>query len=240
MKKIFGLTIFELLLFLCSMIAIIVCFILGNDKNVLSFIVSLIGVVSVLVMAKGWTFGPIINISSSIIYSVLAIIEHYYGEAIAYLGIIVPIYVFTIISWFRNKNKDNSNVVEVNKIHWKEYLYVLLFSIPLTVGFYFLLRALNTSELVASTISLITNVIGTYLLLRRSSYYAISFIVNDIILIFMWSVTVAQKGVGYLPVVISYCVFLINNTYGLIRWKKQEIAQRKNNNSETQSQPMQE
>ena len=43
--------------------------------------------------------------------------------------------------------------------------------------------------------------------------------VNDVILIIMWSIVVVNSGTTYLSVAINFCVFLINDIYGLIRWK---------------------
>ena len=95
----------------------------------------------------------------------------------------------------------------------------------LTVGFYFILWALNTAELIVSTISLVTSAVATYLLLRRSSYYALGFMLNDIILIALWTVAVVVSGIELLPMVISFGVFLANDIYGLVRWKQQEKQQ---------------
>ena len=95
----------------------------------------------------------------------------------------------------------------------------------LTIGFYFLLKALNTSQLIVSTISLITSVVASYLMLRRCSYYAIGFMLNDIILIILWSMAIVESGWSYLPTVLSFCVFFINDLYGFIHWKIQEKKQ---------------
>ena len=96
-----------------------------------------------------------------------------------------------------------------------------------SVGFYFLLKALNTSELVVSLLAFVTSIVASYLMLRRCSYYAVGFILNDVTLIILWSFVVVNNGVGYLPTVISFFVFLINDVYGLIHWKLSERKQYK-------------
>ena len=228
MKKFFkNWTVFEICFLFCSLLAITLCFVFGADKNVFSFIVSLVGVVAVLTVAKGLVIAPFINIGYNILYAIISIFQGYYGEAIIYICLMIPISVFSIIEWLRNKNKDNSDVVEVNKIKGKEYLYLAIATVFATVGFYFLLKVLNTNELIISTISLITSMIASYLMLRRCSYYALGFILNDIILIVLWSLVVVNSGIGYLPTVISFCVFLINDIYGFIHWKMEEKKQQK-------------
>lgn len=210
-----------------SLITITLCFVFGVDKNIFSYIVSIIGVISVMMVAKGLTIAPIINILYNIIYSILAITQQYYGEAIIYLGLMIPISVMSIIFWFKNRNKKTEEVVEVNKIKGREYFYLSLVTIVATFVFYFLLKALNTSELIVSTLSLISSAVAAYLMLRRSSYYALGFVANDIILIVLWSLAVYESGVGYLPSVISFCIFLINDVYGFIHWKITEKKQAK-------------
>lgn len=229
-KQLKNWNIFELLFLIGSIIAITICFAVGAERNVLSFIASLFGVTSVLFVAKGLISAPFLSIIYCIFYTIVSFFQRYYGEAIIYLVLMIPLDVVTIISWLKNRNKDNSSTVEINKIHGMEYLYLGVATVVATVGFYFLLRALNTNQLIISTISLITSAVASYLMFRRCSYYALGFMLNDVILIVLWSLVVVDSGIGYLPTVISFCVFLINDTYGFIRWK---IEEKKQNNAKT-------
>lgn len=228
MKKLFkNWSRFEILFLLCSLTIITSCFLFEKDKNTFSLIVSLIGVISVLTVAKGLVIAPFINIIYNIVYAVLAITQQYYGEAIIYIFLMIPISVMSIISRIKNKSKTNENIVEINKVHHKEYIYLCLGTIIATIGFYFLLKMLHTNELIISTISLISSIVASYLMLRRCSYYAVGFIVNDVILIVLWSLVVKNNSIAYLPTVITFIVFLINDTYGFINWKRIEKKQNK-------------
>lgn len=218
---------FELIFLICSEIIITVCFVFGADKNLFSYIVSVVGVISMLMVAKGLTIAPIINVAYCVIYSVLSISQKYYGEAIVGIGLMIPIYVVSIVSWIKNRNKEHEELVSVNKISRKEYLILAITTVFVTIGFYYLLKVLNTGELVVSTLSLITSAVASYLMLRRCSYYALGFIANDFILITLWSLAVSKSGFGFLPNVICFCVFLINDIYGFIHWKREEKRQAK-------------
>ena len=90
-----------------------------------------------------------------------------------------------------------------------------------------MLKALHTNELVVSTISLVTSVVASYLLIRRSSYYAIGFILNDIVLIVLWGIA-SSKDISLLPQAICFAAFLLNDAYGFVRWKMEERKQTKN------------
>lgn len=116
-------------------------------------------------------------------------------------------------------------VVSVNKIHKKEVLLIAVGSIIATFAFYFLLKALNTNELIVSTLSLIFSLIASYLMLRRNKYYALAFLADDIVSIVMWSLVIASIGISYLPTLICFCVYLINDVYGFIHWIIEEKKQ---------------
>ncbi len=218
---------FEICFFIGSLLALVLCFVFSADKNVFSFVASLIGVLSVITVAKGLVIAPFIDIVYNVLYAIISIFQGYYGELIIYTLIMIPISVMAIISWRKNRNKDNKDIVEVNTISLKEYIYLTIVMIVASVGFYFLLKALNTSELVVSLLAFVTSIVASYLMLRRCSYYAVGFILNDVTLIILWSFVVVNNGVGYLPTVISFFVFLINDVYGLIHWKVSERKQYK-------------
>lgn len=218
---------FEKLFLIISLFIVIGCFFLGTDKNILSLVTSVLGVITVIFGAKGLVWAPIINIIYNIVYILLSYSQGFYGEVIIYIFLMTPLNIAMIVSWFKNKSKKDENIVAVNKLSKKEYILLFVFTLFISVIFYLLLKALNTSALLISTISLIDSFIASYLLFRRCSNYALSYIVNDIILIVLWSFAIKNNGIAYLPIVLSFIVFLVNDIYGLISWKKREKEQNK-------------
>jgi len=216
---------FEICLLTISVIVIIIGFVVGDEKNWLSFASSIIGIFGVMFLSKGLVVAPFVIVVNLIIYSTLSFTQKYYGEMIINIGLMLPIYITSIVVWFKNKNKVDTSKVQINKIHGKEYLYLSIVTAVGTIAFYFILQALNTNELIVSTLSLVTSAVAAYLSLRRCSYYAIGYILNDVILIVLWSISLANYGLGYLPTVLCFSLFLINDIYGLIHWKLEEKKQ---------------
>lgn len=216
---------FEKLFLLISLLIIIICFFLGTDKNILSLVTSILGVITVIFGAKGLVWAPVVNLLYNIVYIILSYTQGFYGEVLIYIFMMTPINIAMIVSWLKNKSKEDENIVEVNKLNKKEYILLFGFTLIVAFGFYFILKALNTTALFISTISLIDSFIATYLLYRRCSNYALSYIVNDIILIVLWLYAIRNNGIAYLPMVLSFLVFLVNDIYGLISWKKRERKQ---------------
>jgi len=216
---------FEIIFLAVSIAIIVTVFVFNSEKNWLSFICSIIGITAVMCLAKGLVITPYLLVVNGCLYSILSYTQAYYGEMIVYIGLMIPMAISSIISWNKNKNKEDGTQVSVNKIKKSEYVYLALATIVASIAFYFLLKAFNTNQLIISTLALITSTVASYLLFRRSSYYAIGYIINDIILIVLWSTSVSTFGVEYLPTVICFAIFLINDIYGLIHWKMEEKKQ---------------
>ena len=136
----------------------------------------------------------------------------------------LPMYIWGIIEWLKHRNGETKSV-EVNSIKLREWIIVALCAIVAFVGFYFLLKALNTNELFISTLSVVDNIFAVYLLARRSKYGFISYIVNDLILIVLWGIPIVQGNLLLLAMLINPMVNLINDTYGVINWTKMQKKQ---------------
>jgi nicotinamide mononucleotide transporter PnuC len=229
-KKLFGdWNLFEKLLLSISLIVTVTIFCIGKEKNPISLLSSISGIVCVIFTAKGNPIAQYLSIIFAVFYSIVAWQSRYYGEMLIYLCLMIPIHVACIASWLRNRKNPNSAEVKINSLKSKEYWLMGLADIAVTFAFYFLLKALNTDELIISTISLVSSVSAAYLMLRRSEYYAVCFIVNDLILLVLWGLRVFHYGTSSLPTLITFVVFLINDAYGFIAWRKRKKQQAANN-----------
>lgn len=225
-KKVFGTwNAFELCLLFFSILLVSVVFFAGKKKDAWSYCSSISGIVCVLFTAKGNPLAQYISIAFAALYSITAYFSKYYGEMLIYLFLMIPIHFCCIISWLKNRKSPNAAEVKVNSLSKTEYLVMGFFDILVTIAFYFLLKALGTSELIVSTISLVTSVSAAYLMLRRSEYYALCFIANDIVLLVLWGLEL-KRDLSSLPTLITFCVFLLNDVYGFISWKKRKKAQK--------------
>lgn len=70
-------------------------------------------------------------------------------------------------------------------------------TIIIIVIFYFILKVFNTKNIIPSTISVTTSFIAVYLTFRRSSFYAIGYATNDIVLIILWALP-TMENIAYL------------------------------------------
>lgn len=209
-----------------SVLLICVSFAIFDKENYLTLAASLIGVTSLIFNAKGNPFGQVLMVIFSVLYGIISYSFAYYGEMITYLGMTAPMAVFALVSWLKNPYKGNKSEVEVNHIGKKEVAFMLILTAAVTAVFYFILAFFNTANLLFSTLSVTTSFIAVYLTFRRSAYFAVAYAANDIVLIILWSLA-AKTDVSYLSVIICFAMFLINDLYGFISWKR--MAKRQKN-----------
>ena len=159
-----------------------------------------------------------------IFYGIISFSFAYYGEMITYLGMSLPMAVFSLVSWLKNPFKGNRAEVKINKISFKETVFRIFFSLVVTFAFYSILKYLETANLFFSTISVTTSFMAAYLTFRRSEYYALAYAANDVILIILW-VMATIHDISYLSVIICFIVFLVNDLYGFFNWKRMHRRQ---------------
>ena len=214
----------ELVLWGSSAALILVSFFLFDRVNFMTLAASLIGTTSLIFNAKGNPIGQALMIVFSLLYGAISYTFSYFGEMITYLGMTAPMALFALISWLRNPYKGNHAEVAVNRIGKSEYALMYALTALVTLVFYFILDGFHTANMIPSTISVTTSFIAVYLTFRRSPYFALAYAANDAVLIVLWTLA-ARENASYLSVVICFVMFLVNDLYGFINWKRMEKQQ---------------
>lgn len=217
----------EWALWLSSMALIIIFFALSPNKDYFSLASSLIGVTALIYSAKGNPFGQVLMVIFCIMYGVISYSCAYYGEVLTYVFMTGPMAVYALISWLKNPYGNNRAEVKVGKITKREVILMLLYSVIVTILFYFVLRAFGTANLLVSTLSITTSFLAVYLTAKRSPFYAIAYAANDVVLIILWTVATIKEP-AYASTLACFAVFLANDIYGFVSWRKMEKRQKEN------------
>lgn len=213
----------EIIIWISSVFVIIIAY-LFSGQNLLNMVTSLIGVTALIYLAKGEPLGQILSVLFSVTYAIVAFTFRYYGEMLTYLLMTLPSSVFATMIWLKNPHQKGVSQVKVAKITPAKILLIALLTPFVTIAFYFLLDYFHTPNLIISTISITTSFIASMLTFFRTRYYAIAYAFNDIILITLWTLATITN-LTYLPMVICFIVFLVNDLYAFFNWKKLEKAQ---------------
>ena len=209
---------FEWVLWSVSVVTVIVSFLISGKGALLEMIASVIGVTALIFVAKGMIIGQAMTVLFSIFYGIISLHFHYWGEMITYLCMSAPISFIATIEWIRHPYK-NTDVVEVSRVSKKQIFLMSTLAVVVTGVFYVLLKAFDTPNLFFSTISITTSFTASYLTFLRSPYYGVGYALNDVVLIVLWTLASIQD-ISYLPMVACFVMFLLNDVYGFINWRR--------------------
>ncbi len=213
-------------LWMGSLAAVVGSYFLFDSENAGALIASLIGVTSLIFNAKGNPIGQVLMVIFSLLYGIISYGYCYYGEMITYLGMTLPMALLALISWLKHPYKGEKAQVEIGKMSKRAWESGCVLTIFVTVTFYFILKFLNTANLLPSTISVTTSFFAAYLTYMRSAWFAVAYAANDVVLIVLW-ILAAEKDPSCVSVIVCFAAFLINDLYGFINWRRMERKQRK-------------
>ena len=217
------LTKFEVGLWLCSLAVILLSAVFSGADGLLSSAASVIGVTALIFVAKGMVTGQVLTVVFAVFYGIISFSFKYYGEVITYLCMTAPMAVFSVASWLRHPH-EGSDRVEVARLTPKVIAGMIVSAIAVTAVFYFVLAALGNEALIVSAVSITTSWLASYLTFFRSPFYALAYAANDIVLIILWIIA-AAGDISCLSMVFCFVMFLANDLYGFINWKKMQAEQ---------------
>lgn len=213
------LSLFEKFLWALSVLGVTFLFFLVPEKNPLTLVATLFGVTSLLFTAKGLVSGQILALVFCVLYAVVSLTFRYYGEAITYMFMTFPSDLVSTIVWLKNPAANGKREVKIEHLNVKKSFIALFVTSIVTFIFYFVLKALGTANLGISTVSIATSMISSIFTVMRLPYYALGYAANDVVLIVMWILASVENPV-YVPMVLNFVIFLINDLYGFVSWKK--------------------
>lgn len=214
----------EWILWILSLLVVAASNVLSGGVDGLTLLAAFVGITSLVFAAKGNVWAQILMVVFSILYGIISWRFRYWGEMITYLGMTMPMAVWSAITWLKNPSRENGSEVAIQRLNRRHAAALCFFGLIVTGGFYVLLKLLNTPNILFSTISITTTFLAASLTMLRSSYYALGYAANDLVLIILW-VLASRENPAYIPVVVNFLIFFFNDMYGYVSWKKRELVQ---------------
>ncbi len=205
-----------------SLLIVAVSNVWSENIDLLTLIAAWVGITSLIFAAKGNVWAQILMIAFSILYGIISWRFEYWGEMITYLGMTMPMAIWSTITWIKNP-AENGKEVAIQKLTKKHIVCIAVSCVIITVLFYYILKLFETPNIVFSTISITTSFLAATLTMLRTSYYALGYASNDIVLIVLWVLASIENPI-YIPVVVNFVIFFFNDMYGFISWRKRERA----------------
>ena len=184
----------------------------------IAFLCSIFSVTTVIMQAKGLPIGNLFGIVLVALYAYISYESKLYGESILYVIAMLPLFIYSFINWFKNRRNDNT-VIAYN-ISGFEWAVVSCFQPIAFVGIYFFLDVLKTELLLFSTLSFVSQIYALYLGARRCKYSFLWYLVNDIVLIVLWTSLAINGNNDALPIAMGMVMNCVYDIYGVINWEK--------------------
>lgn len=90
--------------------------ILAANFDPLTLIAALVGVTSLVFAAKGNVWAQVLMIVFSILYGIISFRFRYWGEMITYLGMALPMAVWSAITWLRHPAESGDAVAHRSEL----------------------------------------------------------------------------------------------------------------------------
>ena len=176
-------------------------------------------------IAHGKIIGIWINIIDCLLYGVIAYFNQAYGELIKGVLIHNAFNVYGLVCWSSSAKQTSDNNFSVRKFSLKRSLIIYPAFVAVTVGLYFILKAVGTNKAFLAALVFSTSIMIKYLQMtkfRESWYFALACYCLNIV---MWS-AILVDGISknndwsVLPTVGGSIGNFINSINGLIVWNK--------------------
>ena len=147
----------EWYLWLASLAVVLIANLMTPELDPLTVTAALVGVTSLVFAAKGNVWAQILMIVFSILYGVISFLFHYWGEMITYLGMTLPMAVWSTVTWLKNPSKENGSEVAIQTLARRHLAALAASTAAVAAVFYYILKLLDTPNLFFSTVSVITS-----------------------------------------------------------------------------------
>ena len=126
----------ELVIWICSLIIVFASNIMTPEFDIVTLLAAIVGVTSLIFAAKGNVIAQIPMIVFSILYGIISFRFRYWGEMITYLGMSMPMAVWSTITWLKNPSEGNSNEVKIQTLTGKHVIALIISGAVVTAFFY--------------------------------------------------------------------------------------------------------
>jgi len=220
-------SVFKELIIIASTLVVSFCFGLLFNDLIWGTLTLAFGFLNAYYMALGKWENYIYGILFTLTYAYICTINGLYGWLIFSIIFYLPVQIYGIVNWFRNKTDD---VVEVKSFTLKNSIVICSSIIAGSIILGFLLSLIPSQNLAfLDSTSQIINISGVILVAIRFKECWYVWIANNLIDTIIWIVNAINHTTNAEMALLTSIMFLIMNVVGLIYWIKTERKQKTQN-----------
>lgn len=196
-----------------------------NGILVLSDVASIFGIIYIVFNSKNSVWGLLFNLISTIFIAITSFYQHIWLNGIICTCINIPMFIFGIITWKRKLAKQTSKV-RINRLSKRNFLFVFLGYLVVSVAFLFILKSLNGNLYYLDAFYSVGSVFGVVLCSLAFIEQFLIFNIANIFGITMYGI-LCFSNLNNLPLLFVSLIYFIGNIISICNWIR--ILKRENN-----------
>lgn len=190
-----------------------------DKASLLEVSTSIIGVVYVILIAKGYNISNLVGIIYVSIYGLVAWNTKFYGDMLMNI-ILIQLYVVSFIQW---KKHTKDGLVEARNLTIPQTLFMGFTMIIFIFLLNTILVAMGGNYTLADSSNSILTITALILTIGRFSQQWICWLTNNIISTIMWIMAVQSNNINAsFSIAMLKIIILANSVWGLYHWTKKE------------------
>ena len=190
--------------------------IISNDLIVGGTIL-LTGLLCAYFASLGKRVNYILGLINYILMGYVSLKNNLFGIFFFYLFVFSPLQIYGFISWKKNLNNDNN--VKVREFTLKNSIIIVLSCILGSIVLGYILSLIPGQRLAfMDATSNCINLCGVILMILRFKESWWLWLINNIVDLIIWIITVINKGEGSIMMLLVSIGYLLINVYGIIKW----------------------
>ena len=211
-----------------SLILIVVLSVL-TDSSLLQIIAAVCGVIYIFSTVFENKWGQLFGMVNSALYGYIMFSNGVYGTAVYDIIYCVPMQIYTFFTW--GKNKEGKNRTEISRLTTLQRVLLVIGTATIIAIYCIVAPKLSVKFALVDGISIILGIAGLYMTSRKKIEQWYTFIISNIAMLGLWGIK-CSEDITNMPMLVMWCIYLINNCYGLYSWNKELKKQNTEKTSE--------
>lgn len=207
------------LLYSITAIGIVLITAIIKQSNISITIVSILGIMQSLLVAKEKQIAFIFGIIRMTTYGFILFGQKIYGGAAYSILYVMPMYIYGYINWGKARLKENSGVKKISLKMKKTMIPIFIIIILIYIV---ILKNIGSNQYILDGIISVLGFLGIYISAKKYIEQFRLWIISDVFNIILWTILTIQSS-NNLPILLMWVILLINSTYADITWRKKYL-----------------
>lgn len=211
---------YEVVYLVVCTLAILIPSLISGD-SAMAVVSATCGAISVVLTGKGklgtYFFGGI----QCALYAIISYKATFYGETLLNVFYLLPLEVVGFLSWKKNMNSANSEVVK-RAMTWRQRIFWALILAAGTIILGLILKHYNDAMPFMDAFTTVGTMIAFVLTVKRYSENWWIWIAINVATVIMWVENVAAGGENAsVATLLMWSVYLVNSVIMMLRWQRE-------------------